>query len=444
MHTGGLLLDIDDDPHGETLRMVFAGTMPAALKHASVPSADLRERLPDDVFALVLVDGGQRLRKFACVDRGSTMVSTIYFLKNGHKLPDTAQKTAAQNLVRASSWYGLPVPEPLEKLALGALTALTAVPVVTGTAKQVRSNLGAVRTLERAGHTVVTPAMRASVVGPPGGESWKTGEASGTALMPVSEPTRPARPKTPVEKTAFGAAPAAALRSNPERESATGDHVGEKEAGVYGIGDRYPMQSYVQVQAASRYFDAFHPRFAPDERHAYATALVKRAEALGIAVSDLARKYGSATYAPSEEILAARDLRKNALPEERRETMSGLLDALVEKRAELSPEAFCAALEEFDRMSGLEHSRGIPDPYFSTYGFSKQSAAREFTEVIGADYVSENDLRRLARSGKQSLSATFNEDFVDEFTADPVGIFKSLPRAEKVLLMRMAADTVAA
>ncbi len=122
----GLVLDIGDDKTGDVLRSVYAerADVPDLVKNASPVSAERRETLPDDVFALVLRNGDTTLRKFACIDEGNTALSVLYFIKNAHKLPEEAQKVAAANLCTACGWYDFAVPEALEKIALGLGRAL--------------------------------------------------------------------------------------------------------------------------------------------------------------------------------------------------------------------------------------------------------------------------------------------------------------------------------
>ena len=115
----GLLLDSYDDLRGEVLRSLFPtpAEVPEQVKTAHYLSQEERQRLPDDVFALVLRDGDVTLRKYACTDAGNTHLAVNYFLKNAHKLPQVAQKTAAQNLLIACGWYDLEPPEALSKVA---------------------------------------------------------------------------------------------------------------------------------------------------------------------------------------------------------------------------------------------------------------------------------------------------------------------------------------
>lgn len=114
----GLVLDVFDDPKGEVMKQVFPtfDSIPEVIKEAMpLPSTD-RDKLPDDVFALVLHNGDTVLRKYACVDEGNTCLHIEYFLKTAHKLPVDAQKTAASNLLTACGWYNINPPTELRRL----------------------------------------------------------------------------------------------------------------------------------------------------------------------------------------------------------------------------------------------------------------------------------------------------------------------------------------
>lgn len=121
----GLILDHYDDPNGEVLKGIFPAKedVPEFVKQAHDLSERDRAVLPDEAFALVLIDGDVTLRKYACVDAGNTALSVEYFLHEGHKLPEQAQKVAAENLMTACGWYGLPKNNALEKVAFGQFLA---------------------------------------------------------------------------------------------------------------------------------------------------------------------------------------------------------------------------------------------------------------------------------------------------------------------------------
>lgn len=142
----GLVLDYYDDQDGEILRGIFPTKeqVPDLIKNAHRLSSDELDGLPSDVFALELVDGDVCLKKFACVDPGNTALSVEYFMKTAGKLPEEAQRVAAQNLVTACGWYDIEPPEELQKIALGmgSLFTLSMLPsVAKGTSQQVKKNL---------------------------------------------------------------------------------------------------------------------------------------------------------------------------------------------------------------------------------------------------------------------------------------------------------------
>lgn len=146
----GLVLDFYDDQGGEILRSIFPSQeeVPELIKSAHPLTPDELEALPSDIFALELVDGDVCLRKFACTDAGNTALSIEYFFKTAGKLPESAQRVAAENLVKACSWYGIDPPEQLQKLALGmgSLFTLAMAPsVAKGTKQQIDQNMQVAR-----------------------------------------------------------------------------------------------------------------------------------------------------------------------------------------------------------------------------------------------------------------------------------------------------------
>jgi hypothetical protein len=142
----GLVLDPGDDYNGDVLRSLFSSPseVPELIKKAARLTPERLERLPDDLFAVVLRDGDVTLRKYAMADAGNTALSVLYFLKTAHRLPAEAQKVAATRLCEACSWYDLPTPKDLQKLAIGVGTALNlafAPTTIKGTAQGMKQNL---------------------------------------------------------------------------------------------------------------------------------------------------------------------------------------------------------------------------------------------------------------------------------------------------------------
>jgi len=484
MHLSGLVLDVYDDFRGYVLRSIFPSRedVPSLIKEGHDLSSEERRLLPDDVFALVLVDGQEYMRKFACTDPSNTALSVLYFIKNAHKLPEEAQTTAADNLSQACSWYGL---EDLAKeaglagwAAKGALThaaknplstmqhALTAPSLIKGTQGEIQNRMGAVRHLEGNGVGVTTPEQINHVLG-------KQAELTGTYLMPLQgkDSRSPTPAKTVINKTgAMGrlvSSPAAEHHKDeghllPNLESVPGKnpehapqmralkphvdvsgklapmHMTEKKASRYALDGRYPLDSFAQVKTAVGYFDEYLSSFSPEERREYAQNTIKCAEALDIPVSETMQKYASESYAPRGEIKMALDSRRLLTDAHG----AKILKLLQEKTAEVSPEVFCETLREFDRERGLErhYDSDVFDPYFSTYGTKVAAVRDNWSYIDGNVYLSAADLKQVVKTRVPSITQTFGEKFMDEFRKDPITIFESLPRDQKRMIASMTVD----
>ena len=417
MQTSGLILDIYDDYRGDTLRSLFPSRseIPDLVKQAHALSGEERSHLPDDAFALVLINGDETLRKYACIDAGNTALSVMFFLKNGHKLPEEAQKTAAANLAVACEWYELPS-EGLEKIALIGWAAKQAIEhpwaafntamTAPGVAHEVAANNRAITEIHK-----------------------ERGDGTFLGQHVLGSPISPDQIKEHLKQGSM----------NPYVNVTDLEAKGEvtiKEAKHYALGDKYPLDSYAQIKTASEYFDEYATQLEPEQRREYCVNLIKRAEALDISVSEQVRHYGGDVFAPPDMLKTAHDMRVRVLNEPQ---YINILDALFEKAAELGPDLFADTLSEFDRTLGLHHlyDKDIQDPYYST--FYKQ-AAQEYSWIDGNDMVTENQLHLMAMSDRHTMKKVFSEDMIDEFCKDPVGIFKSLPLIQKKVIARMASD----
>ena len=151
----GLVLDQYDDEDGAQLRTWYPtrDDVPDFIKQANRLSPEDHGRLPDESFALVMVDEDKVLRKYACIDEGNVVLSVDYFMMNGHKIPEEAQKVAAANLVTACEWYDLEPPEELKKVAIGG-GLLVAGLMAPGAVREAKSNLAASKT---GGGMILTP-----------------------------------------------------------------------------------------------------------------------------------------------------------------------------------------------------------------------------------------------------------------------------------------------
>jgi len=215
---------------------------------------------------------------------------------------------------------------------------------------------------------------------------------------------------------------------------------------------KYPLDGYDQVKTASAYFDEWHMRMTPEMRREYCQNMVKRAHELAIPVSPLAECYGSDKYATAGQIKQAMDARRMVLhgamdplhePVEENYDLE-VLNKLAEAQPGMLPDTFVAVLGQFDRAVGLDHHYGgdIPDPYFST--FSKEAAKQESKTdpdasiIVGNEYLTVRDLVKFSKLHATTMKDRFGDELAGEFMKDPKSIFDSLPRDQKLVIMRMA------
>jgi len=492
METGSII-DFYDDPKGTVLKAKIPNPadVPDFVKMASFLKPEDRAKLPDDVFALVAVDNGRAMRKYACTDKGNTALSVIYFLENGDRLPEEAQKAAAANLVTACGWYEMEPPLILVKKA-GLLGAA----------------LGAVHTADVTKRGIQRHKQMMS------GGPMKVGDLSGTETMPYSsdvdkeDKSKTAAMALPSRspRKAFGSFLARKLRGQGTTEAATGavrtqaigsmfkpgsmegaaDELSKKSSALQPYVDitgktapvkvahvkhqryalvkegqgRFPLDSYGDVEKAAAWFDNYWSSLHPEDRREYCIKLASRAEELGIPVSDTIKKYGGQGFAPDGELKVAVCTRMQFWREgsAERSLLEGLMKegtkaGIITRHFEgdgveqmkvagqiTTPEIFCEALRQFDEMTGLNHhwDSSIYDPWFSTYGIQKEA---EWSFVHKTQKINEDQLNAVVSGSYKWLTEHFGQEFADALRKNPTEIFDSLPLPQKVIIMQLANDT---
>ncbi len=219
--------------------------------------------------------------------------------------------------------------------------------------------------------------------------------------------------------------------------------VQEKKAQYYALPDAemYPLDSYVQVKAASRYFQENFKFMQPSDRHEYCQNLVKRASALDMMTDTLIEKYGSVGYAPDNDVDVCLGARRTAIKNEDHLT---LLDKIAAARGDTEPEIFAETLEQFDKVACITHHYGgdVPDAYYTTFGKTaaeiQEKTSPKESVVIGNEYVTRRRLAEYFQNNTAAVSARFGADMGKELSNSPNDIFDSLPRDQKLVLMRMA------
>jgi hypothetical protein len=409
MQTGSII-DFYDDPQGLVLKTKLgAEHVPDFIKTAEFLDESQRGSLPDDVYALVMIDQGEKFRKYACVDKGNAALSVIYFLENRDRLPEEAQKVAAANLLTACKWHGLQPPAPLMKVA-GLLGAAM--------------NASWMKSAVSEGSKRHNKLMR----GIP-----KVGDLTGSNVMPLSSDT---------EKTAsVGDIPDVMQphvdvtgKSAPPRI----EKIAHQRFALVKEGQgRFPIDTYGDVLEADRWFNDHGETLHPEDRRELCTKLAARADEIGCKVTDYVKKYAGVGYAPDGEVRVAVSTRMQYFQDDspERDMLTGLMD----KYAHVPPDVFCEAVRQFDEATGLDHhwDDGVYDPWYTTYGFEKVA---EWSFSTHGDRINEEQLNQVVKASYPLLAEKFGTDMADSLKKSPVSIFDSLPLDVKRIIMRMAND----
>jgi hypothetical protein len=439
----GYVFDHHDDVDGRIVRSAFPSysDIPDFVKTASRLSEAAVEDLPDDQFALVLLDNGFKLKKYATVDAGNTALSILYLLKQAHLLPPGAVKLAAINLIGACQYHNLDVPQELIKAAqTGAGMGVSGkgeIPYGPGAKVQKKTFSDPPREsrenpqLGNADAAWSDVKERVNRTGTPG--------VNDVQIPPFSpketQKTASASYETVLKQRVWREAPYFdASDWNPSEHEVTEEPTMPQRT---LLDEKYPVDSFSQVKTASIYFNEKWREFHPRQRHEYCVKLASRMLELGLEVPTEMERYASTTYAADVDGYVG--IRRSYVPEE----FHSSLDLLIEKRAHVKPETFAETLAEFDRMTGLrlEWDAGIPDPWMSTFGPSFEKLADEnWRWDKDGTRISKDDLENLARNGHELVAKTLGADFAKEFSKRPKEVFMSLPDPNKLILARMASD----
>lgn len=457
----GFVFDTYDDSDGEVLRTILPDPsgIPDFVKQAHRITDEESGLIPDDNYALVLIKEGQKMPKYATVDKGNTALSVMYLLKQAHLLPAQAVKVAACNLIEACGRYDLEVPEQLKIAAASGISG------VSGQSQQpyLRKALNAA--LERKTDYPVPEPNKETTIEPVLGRGGVEDDVKTRTNMKsvmgenfVEAPAFSVKERLTDDhiKTAAAAdAATLALLDHPasthEKNWRTSPYVDmqdwepgahlEKEASAPPsrtlLRGKYPVDDYGQVKTAEAYFSEHVRRFHPRDRREYCTKLAARMEELNIKASEHISKYASDTYGADVEAYVS--YRKSHVAPE----FHGALDTLMSKQAMVQPETFAEALCEFDEFTKLSHEwdARIPDPWVSTFGTSLEKlAAEEWTFDEQGVRLDESDLANLARNSRGLIVDSFGEKFADEFGKSPKTFFNALPTPNKIVLGRMAMD----
>lgn len=442
----GLVIDSNDDVDGELIRSLLPlDQIPDFVKSAERVDPEKADRIPDDNYALVLMDRGLKMRKYATIDKGNTALSVMYLLKQAHLLPAKAVKIAAQNLIEACDRFKLDIPVQLKLAAETGISGLSEAqhPGVREAVNRKSSEDNPELGKGDENKDVRKRTNMESVAGtnfletPPFSTKERFSDSRGTTI----DNEKLAATREDMHSVTFDTKKKN-WRTSPYVDVAEwepGFDSLQKTASVKEtlLRGKYPVDSYEQVKTASAYFKEHETSFVPKDRRTYCVKLASRMNELGIKVPQEIQKYASAGY--GDAVASYVNFRKRYVSDD----LHPVLDTLLEKQAHVKPETFAIALEAFDRSQYLHQfwDGGLPDPYSSTFGSTMSKIAEEeWRWSENGVHVSEDDLQNIAINGRHLVKKTFGDKFADEFCKSPKTFFEALPMPNKLVLGRLAMD----
>jgi len=416
------VLDVYDD--GGNLLADFEDKLPESVKMASVPGSRDLERLPDDLFALVLVKSAEKHRKFPIDSPASTLLSGLYFVHTYRGLPPNAVKLGAKNLMSAMDLYGLEIPHQLSSLAkTGGLPDPESVTMLPEDSQAAANEVEALfkdRHLNKGSREKEDRS------------EGKQADLTGTDVMPVGQ--KPKKPKD-VKKLS------SVFNETPFEGPTVNDLVPlprlVKHAALGGSGEvLFPLETFDDVMAANSAFDRVH-EIPVTDRVKIAEALKERSADIGIPMSKTAAVYVGEYYRDPHDLVGALVRREEVL--ERLGKEGSYRSIMTRVRKSCGPRDYAEKLAELDRRYGLDElwdTSWLGNPWTDTLSAEK-IASVVYTK--GEITLTDEDLERLS-TDRAVLSEILEEDIVNEFSKSPVSVFKSLPDPLKKTIGRLAMD----
>lgn len=437
MKTAGILIDFYDDPTGSVLRGLYPtqDDLPDVVKTAHFLNQDERDVLRNEAYALTMVNDGTVLRKFACVDPGNTALSMIYFEKTASSLPEEAKVIAASNIAAFCESFGIPISDTVKTASYGMKRERD---------PERKSYVNADADWERRTNmSSMTGGVDSGRV-IPAANSMKTASAlihkdgnwvsaSDAEIAAASnegyEGPQVIRPALIVGKSVkHSPVDVTKLSAKPKIE--------KKAASRFALGQRYPIDSYSDVEKSIDYFNNYWTQFQPEERKEYCTKVASRASELGIALPEPMSRYGSSTYSSD---LEAHLINRKYMVEEQ---WAPVYDELKTKTSSVSPQEFASMLAKVDEASGAKYlwDGKVCDPWYATFGTSTEKLAEAYWSWKSStgEMVTGEQLKELAFKGRALVHKHFSSDMTNAFVADPVAIFESMPDPHKKILCNLA------
>lgn len=209
-----------------------------------------------------------------------------------------------------------------------------------------------------------------------------------------------------------------------------------KTAGDGSITRKYKMPNQDGVRAAAEYFNKYARQFAPEDRHQFASNVVKRAEELGMVIDSPAiNKYAGLGY--NDNVGGYLSIRRKLV--EGQATFTEALDKLASYQSKTDPVTFAKVLHELDKRAGLDryYDTYLADPYASTF---KQTLEKKANVIFSLDHLlmSESDLEKVAKDKYKTLKNYFGSTLADGLKKEGASAFIALPEDAKEIIARIA------
>ena len=209
-----------------------------------------------------------------------------------------------------------------------------------------------------------------------------------------------------------------------------------KQAGDGSVNRKYAMPNQEYLNKAVAYFDKYASKFSPEDRHQFASNVVKRAVELGVEVdSDNIQKYAGLNY--NGCVGDYLSVRRKLLEDHPQYTDA--LDKLAAYQPTTDPVTFAKVLHELDKKAGIDkyYDKYLADPYLSTFGTETTKTASYVYNEDGI-LLTEDDLKKTANDKYATIKNYFGSTLADGLKKEGSAAFVALPKDAKDVIARIA------
>jgi hypothetical protein len=201
----------------------------------------------------------------------------------------------------------------------------------------------------------------------------------------------------------------------------------------------YAMPDTEHVKTACEYLKTHEKSIPLEFRHKYASAIQKRASALGFSVKDPEiRKYASDGY--NADIDAHLSLRRQLVEFKSPELLDGF-NKLAAMKNTLTSTEFAQVLHQMDKKAGLtQYYNGyLTDPYQATFN---RFVNPNYVKTASGKSITEDDLTKLVTAKYATIKNYFGKNVADSLKKEGMQIFESLPMDAKEVILGIADGTL--